>query len=744
MDARIEQTQNLQKEVGLVRFAHGKRLDGLKELHIETIRDLLNHYPFRYDDFSQISKIIDLPLGQKHAVMGTIHQAQGRKTARGGYLFEITLVDETGMLKAVWFNQRWLADTLTVGKELLLLGKAEHYNGFLNMTSPLYTLIAKHQVEPGMSDEDSSIAHTDAGIEPVGIVPVYRANSKVSSNWIKRFVLESRKLVSEPLDPLPAKLRMRRRLVSRQIAWHDIHTPANAEDLRLAHNRLAYEQVFWAQLIFAYAEHQLIRGLPVYEHLGKTSTNRNELNTASESSDPPSEEAPLLDALTRSLPFELTQSQQQAINEIQHDMRSTGRMNRLLLGDVGSGKTVVALHALTTAVQSGWQAAMMAPTEVLAFQYAQSAGSYLEGIGISWALLTSSTSETERTRILEELASGSLQVIFGTHALIEPQVVFRDLSLIVVDEQHRFGVEHRKALIAKSPAADFLSMTATPIPRSLALVLYGAIEVSYLENRPQKARTTTYCVDSSVSYKAYEAVRQALKRGEQAFIVCPLISAPQPSDEDEADFLDDLEGFVDEPYIAAAEAELQHLRQQVFPEHHIELLTSRVKSVDKQRIMDEYKAGRIAVLVSTTVIEVGVDVPNATVMIVLDADRFGLAQLHQLRGRVGRGTKDAQMFLVSHNPSEGARRRLKLLEKHSDGITLAKADLKERREGDIAGVRQHGSSELSLINVVRDSALIEAAHQDVAEILTHDSSLSKPEHQALRFELDLRGEVSVD
>lgn len=727
MFARTEQTLRLDTGVENVRFAHGKRLDGLHELGIFTIRDLFTHFPFRYDDFSKVVRIIDLPLGEKNAVLGRIHDSRGRRTAKGGYLHEITVTDDSGMLKAVWFNQRWLADILTVGREILLLGKVEHYDGYLNMASPLYTLVAT-EPSPGTAAAggDRKIQQVDSGPDPTGIVPVYRANGKASSNWIKRLVLEARKIVLEPLDPLPPKLRIGRRLVSRQAAWYHIHSPQSEALLTEAHRRLAYEQVFWLQMRFAFAERQQQRGLPAFSH---------------------SIESAAIDDLRGLLSFSLTPSQEAAVRDVLTDMRSPVRMNRLLLGDVGSGKTVVALHALVAAVQSGRQAAMMAPTELLVSQYADSIGTALVELGITWTILSSSLTAARRQEEYGRIAAGEVQVVLGTHALIEPEVRFRDLSLIIIDEQHRFGVEHRDRLIAKSPAADFLSMTATPIPRSLALVLYGTVKVSYLESRPLKARRTTTSIDSSVAYRAYEAVRKALERGEQAYIVCPLISAPPASEDDEGEgvrYLDDLDGFVDEPFIAAAEEELEHLRQQVFPERRVELLTSRVKSEDKQRIMSGFRAGEVDVLVSTTVIEVGVDVPNATVMVILDADRFGLAQLHQLRGRVGRGNKDAQVFLVSNRPGESASRRLRLLEKISDGLKLAEADLAERREGDIGGTRQHGDSSLSLINVVRDSNMIEAAHADVMRLLDLDPDLSLPEHQHLRSELSVAGEAAAN
>lgn len=729
MPTRAQQTLNLDAEVSAVRYAHGKRLDGLHELGIFTIRDLLEHYPFRYDDFSRVVKIIDLPMGEKNAVLGVIHEAKGRRTAKGGFIYEVAIRDSTGLLRAIWFNQRWLAGTLTVGKTIMLLGRVEHQGGFAHMTSPLYTVVAAESApkvaaekpqagsqlnQPRASEHDQAIASVENGPNPVGIAPVYRANSKISTNWIKRIVLESRQQVLEPLDPIPPEIRIRRDLMSRQLAWLSIHNPQTPAELDSAHRRLAYEQVFFAQLGFAYDEIRIQHGLAAFEH---------------------SIRGPLMNELLQQLPFALTPSQKQAVNQICTDMGSPQRMNRLLLGDVGSGKTVVALHALIAAVQSGWQAAMMAPTEVLAQQYASALGPIFAALSISWILLTSALSASERKLALADISTGKISIVMGTHALLEPDVCFRQLSLIVVDEQHRFGVEHRNSLIGKSPAADYLSMTATPIPRSYALVLYGNVQASYLANRPAKAKTSTTNLDSSVAYRAYDAIRAAIGRHEQAFIVCPFISAPATREDEDESYLDDLEAFEDEPYIAAAETELEHLRKQVFPASRIELLTSRVKSEEKQRIMSEFKAGEIDIIVSTTVIEVGIDVANATVMVILDANRFGLAQLHQLRGRVGRGQKDAQVFLVSTKPGENAKRRLHTLELYDDGLKLAEADLAERQEGDIEGTRQHGASSLSLINVIRDSALIEAAHQDVASLLAEDPDLSNLEHQHLRLEL---------
>ncbi|MDR0350019.1 MAG: ATP-dependent DNA helicase RecG, partial [Coriobacteriales bacterium] len=697
---------------------------GLARLGILTIRDLLVAYPFRYNDFSQVIPIIQAQLGERACVLGTIIETKLVRPRPRLTIVETTINDGSATLIVSWFNQPWLARSLTAGTRLVLQGKVEHSFGFRRMSSPLFTTLSEEE-----GSESSG-----------GIMPVYHANSDISQGWMARMVDEALAFVPALLDPLPAAVRIKRGLMSRHAALRLIHHPTDTERLARARTRLAFEEVFFLQLSLLRLRRERARRYPAYQHVT---------------------DGPALRTLAAALPFTLTDDQTGAIAELLEDMRSPEPMRRILLGDVGTGKTVVAAMALAAAADSGTQAAMMAPTEVLALQYAEKVGPLLDAAAIPWALLSSSTPAPVRRQTLEALAQGRLSVLFGTHALIEPDVVFSRLSLVIIDEQHRFGVAQRQALYEKGPGSDLLSMTATPIPRSLALTVYGDMDASRLSVRPHaNVRTSTTVINKGERRLAYEAVREALARGEQAYIICPLISAPseaydgkgdekatdgrRPARDDGGEEVQDLRPellteFSDEQdteHIHAAEQELRFLRAKVFPSYRIGLMTSRLKSAEKQKVMDAFRAGDIDILVSTTVVEVGIDVPNATVMIIEDADRFGLSQLHQLRGRVGRGRHDGQVFLVSGAHAEEARKRLAIMERSTDGLELAEYDLALRREGDILGIRQHGIARLRLVNAVRDAKLIAQAHQEARAILAEDPFLKAPEHRLLAAELE--------
>ncbi|MDR1422156.1 MAG: ATP-dependent DNA helicase RecG [Coriobacteriales bacterium] len=706
---RIEQTDFLHTPVTGLRFAQGARLRGLARLGIETIRDLLFHFPIRYNDFSQVVAIRDLTIGEKLSVMGTVDEIKIKRPRPRLMIVEASILDGSGVLIASWFNQPWMARTLKTGSKLLLLGKVEHGYGHWRMASPLVTTIPTDQ-------------------KVGGILPVYRANADISSAWIARIIREALDRLPALLDPLPATLRVRGNFRSRQTALRALHLPLDEDERRQAHRRLAFEEIFELQLFMMLRRNRATSTVQPIKHLTAGAARQ---------------------ALTASLPFRLTTDQSCAVAEILADMADARCMNRLLLGDVGTGKTIVAAHALAAAHDSGTQAAMMAPTEVLAEQYALKLGPLFDRLGIPWALLTSSTPAAVRRDLREGLANGHISVLFGTHALIEPDVLFQRLSLVVIDEQHRFGVAQRAALCEKGSGCDLLTMTATPIPRSLALTIYGDMECSYIRERPITAtKSKTRVIARSGVHLAYEAIRCALDRGEQAYIICPLISHEQADDarregdapdDDETDspaLLTEFSDEVDEGALKAVEQEVAYLRAKVFPERRIGLMTSHLKPVEKRAVMDAFRAGELDILVSTTVVEVGVDVPNATVMVIQDADRFGLSQLHQLRGRVGRGERDAEIFLVAGALSDEARERLGAMERTNDGFELAEYDLKLRREGDILGSRQHGLGQLKLVNVVRDADLIKVAHQQAHELLARDPLLTKPEHRLLARELE--------
>ncbi|NLG10506.1 MAG: ATP-dependent DNA helicase RecG [Coriobacteriaceae bacterium] len=712
---RLIQTLLLDDKVSRIRSVKETRARGLSRLGISTVRDLIYHFPFRYDDFSTIVRIADARLGEKQSILGTVDEVSVKRPRKNLTIIEASVLDGSGVLYASWFNQPWLIRAIKPRTKLLLLGKIEHHFGYKRLNSPLYTVISQAE-ESGEAD--------DTGVnELAGIKPVHHATSDISAAWMSRLISEALEATGAVLDPLPVQLRIKHQLMSRRFALKAIHFPADWPEQRQAHRRLAYEEVLYLQL-------QLMR------------RRRSEVELGAEFSHRITGE--VLDRLSNSLPFTLTADQERSIREILNDMAAPEAMNRLLLGDVGSGKTMVAAYALAAAHASGTQAAMMAPTEVLAEQYALSLGPLFAESGISWALLTSTTNRQQRQQLLEDLASGRITVLFGTHALLEPDVKFKQLTVAVIDEQHRFGVAQRQALREKGSGCDLLAMSATPIPRSLALTLYGDMEVSYLRSRPRATtEVVTKLLPRNNKGEAYDAIREALKASQQAYIICPLISfggqqlsENQVQEEIEPELITEFSSEQDREHIKAAEQEVVFLRNKVFPQARIGLMTSRLSPADKRKVMTDFRLGNIDILVSTTVVEVGVDVPSATVMIIEDADRFGLSQLHQLRGRVGRGTDDAKVFLIADPRSDEAKARLQAMVKTNDGFKLAEYDLSLRKEGDILGSRQHGATALKLINVIRDSDVIQQAHDDARQLLAEDPDFSHPQHYLLARELE--------
>jgi ATP-dependent DNA helicase RecG len=566
-----------------------------------------------------------------------------------------------------------------VGEKLAFAGRVELDYGMKQMKAPFI-----ERLSPS----------ADAG--HVGrILPVHRTTDGLTTGWLRRLIAAAVEDSTDIVDPLPASLRLERDLVPLRTAIRDIHFPTRLADAESARHRLAYEEVLRLQVFMAMRRHSL-----TLERAGIAHRTGG----------------PALAALRASLPFTLTDEQESAIGEILGDMASVHPMNRLLLGDVGTGKTIVAAHALAAAADSGMQAAMMAPTEVLAVQYSEKLRPILEAAGVRCELLTSSTPVPARRSILSGVADGTLHVLFGTHALLQESVAFKRLSLAIVDEQHRFGVGQRLGLRGKGAASDLLVMTATPIPRTLALTIYGDLDTSYLRskpNAPEGGNVTSTVIPPSRRGYAYDEVRNAVREGRQAYVVCPLVDE---SDKAEA---------------AAATKEARRLSRQVFPDLKVGLLTGPMRPAEKARAMRDFARGETDVLVATTVVEVGIDVPNATVMLVEDADRFGLAQLHQLRGRIGRGDHPGTFVMLAASKSPEARKRLDALVASSDGFELAEADLALRGEGHILGDRQHGLPALRFANVVTDGDLIQAARDDARDIVDRDPHLHSPEHRPL-------------
>ena len=699
-----------------VRLVSPQRARALRALGIETVRDLVTHFPRRYIDLSQVATIADAQIGSTLTIVATVHEAKLKRPKPRLSLTEVALVDGTGTLIVTAFRQPWLAEQLSTGDRVAVAGKVEFGYGFKRMTNPFLEKL------------------DDGSFSGGRIIPVHPACEKVSAAWMRRIVENALSLVAGVYDPLPVKLRTRYRLMSRARALSCIHFPETMGEAAEARRRLAYEELLLLELKLVGDARARAKSCAPVRH---------------------TVDGPRLRALMRALPFALTEDQARARDDVLAELASDRCANHLVLGDVGTGKTVIAAMALACAADSGSQGIFLAPTEVLAAQHAKSVGAFFDAAGVTWELLTGSMRPDERAAILERTASGTVDVLIGTHAILEEDVVFSRCSVVVIDEQQRFGVAQRAAALSKGEAPDAIYLTATPIPRTLALSLYGGLTLSYLTQRPNAAaQRTTSVLRKADCGRAYDAARAALGRGEQVYVVCPLVGVPVPhaanakkgearsanrsdaeeryeyatiSIEDAADF--------GSGNVSAATKEADYLARTVFPDHRVDLLHGKLTSKEKSEVMERFRSGETGVLVATTVIEVGVDVPNATVMIIEDADRFGLSQLHQLRGRVGRGGKPGEVFLVSSSSSDAALSRLAAMERTEDGFELASYDLSLRREGDILGNRQHGASSLKLVNVVRDARIVEAAHADAVAILDGDPDLACPEHQALAREV---------
>ncbi|MDI6692969.1 MAG: ATP-dependent DNA helicase RecG [Anaerosomatales bacterium] len=671
--------------VTVVRNVDARRAEALAKLGVHTVGDLLTHYPFRYLDLSAVRPIRDVPLGTEATVVGTIADVRVKQPRPRLSITEIAVLDDSGVVVGVWFNQPYMAQRYEVGDRVAMAGTMELDYGLKQMKSPFLERL-------GASGAPVALGR---------ILPVYRTTEGLSTNWLRRLVESAVVQFGDVPDALPAELRARRSLPPLKWALRAIHLPRSTEEIDVARRRLAYQEHFDLQLVVAARRQARLTASTAVAH---------------------TVDGPRVRALRRAIPFALTDDQERAVAEILADMAAERPMNRMLLGDVGSGKTIVAAFALAAAADSGGQAAMMAPTEVLAEQYVRALGGMLDDAGVRWALLTGSTPRAERSRMLAQVSSGEIDVVFGTHALIQKDVRFARLTLAVVDEQHRFGVEQRLGLRSKGGGStpDLLVMTATPIPRSLALTLYGDLDASYLRARPGSrgpGHVTTRIVPRTGRADAYERVRDAVRAGRQAYVICALV---EESDSAEA---------------RAATREAHRLQTSVFPDLRVGLLTGRMRPAEKRAVMEDFHAGKIDVLVSTTVVEVGVDVPNATVMIVENGERYGLAQLHQLRGRVGRGDHPGEFLVFADPKTEEGRRRMQAIAETTDGFALAEADLRLRGEGDIAGVRQSGLPPFKIASFSGQEDLLALAREDAQRIVESDPALLSPVHAPLRARL---------
>jgi ATP-dependent DNA helicase RecG len=655
-------------EVTRLKGVGEQKANSLAELGIETVLDLLLHYPRRYLDRTNEALIKDLVVGEEAMVLGTVKRVTVRRTKQKRSLVTVDLADGSGYLASTFFNQPWRERQLKAGTQAVFFGKVELYGGRKQMTNPVVDLV---------------------GDRTGRIVPIYPQSEKAAlTTWeLGQWIEESLRRAGELDDPVPGWVLDRFDLIDRTAALRGIHVPETAEEHRAARKRLVFDELLRIQLVLVRRKRELERTSVGIAH-----------RTDGE----------LVRRFHEVLPFPLTGAQRRAIDEIAADMASPVPMHRLLQGDVGSGKTLLAVSSLLLAVQGGHQGALMAPTEVLAEQHHLSVRAMLEGLTLTdddnlfgdrpvrVELLTNRTTAADRTRLSAALLAGEVDVLIGTHALIEDKVAFRSLGLAVIDEQHRFGVEQRAALRDKGgPVPDVLVMTATPIPRTAAMTVYGDLDMSVLDELPpgRTPVTTIWARGPLEELTAWARVREEVAAGHQAYVVAPLIEESEKLEVRSAQ----------EVFEELGAGELAGLR--------LALLHGRVPPKDKETVMAAFRAGLVDVLVATTVIEVGVDVPNASVMVIVDADRFGIAQLHQLRGRVGRGVAVSWCYLLGAGATPDAEERLSAVERTTDGFELAEVDLELRGEGTIMGTRQKGRNDLRLASLRRDKAWVEPARE---------------------------------
>ena len=665
----------------------------LAKLDLVTIEDaLVRHLPLRHEDRSQVIPLGRITVGEARTCAGTIAGISPPPRGRGRMPLVVTIRDASGFLNCAWFNQPYLARVLKRGQRLIVHGKVQPYG-----RGPLQMLVKDFEVVEDGEDEPLHAGR---------LVPVYPLTEGLTQRPLRRLMKRLVDGWADRLeDPLPDRVRTARGLVALPQAIAAAHFPESEGEQGAARRRLVFDDFFLLEIGLAIRRQRegRRRGLAI------------------------NPSGSLVRRLRASLPYSLTAAQERVWSEIRSDMAEPYPMSRLLQGDVGSGKTVVAALAALTAIEAGYQAAIMAPTEILAEQHLMTLGRLLEPLGVRAALLTSAVKGKARVEAAAAVESGEAGCVIGTHALVQGAVAFKRLGLAVIDEQHRFGVAHRAALRGKGESPDVLVMTATPIPRTLALTLYGDLDVSVLDELPPGRRPiATFARTGSKRRQIYDFLRAQIGEGRQVYVVYPLVEESEDSD------------------LRAATEMAERLQRETFPERRVGLLHGRLGFADKERVMREFKDGVLDILVSTTVIEVGIDVPNASVMLIEHAERFGLSQLHQLRGRVGRGPWKSYCILLAGSTSEEGRRRIEAMTSTNDGFRIAEVDLELRGPGDFFGTRQSGLPEFRVADLLRDGAMLEEARREAFALVQADPKLVAPEHRGLRAGLLTRWRGKLD
>ncbi len=655
-----------------------KRALLLKKMGLETVLDLLYLSPRRYEDRTTFSPIRCLQVDTFQTVQGKIVTSGVRTTQRRFSIFQLAVEDATGVLFATWFNQPYLKNRFEIGQTIILSGKVQWYGRELQMMSPDYEIL---------QGDATDLLHTGR------IVPIYPLTEGLGQRTMRSIVKHAFDEHADALKEfLPKDVLVEHHLMNLKEAVKEIHLPQSLQRVEVARQRLAFQEFYLLELSMGIRKrnNEIIPRILKYQYVAES-----------------------MEAFKKILPFSLTNAQERILGEIIQDLQGSSPMNRLLQGDVGSGKTLVACFALFLAIQNGLQTVLMVPTEVLAEQHFRTLEKLFTSLGVSVGLLVGNEKKKIRKALLEDLQSGKMKVVIGTHALLEQDVQFQKLGMVVIDEQHKFGVLQRARLREKGSMPDVLVMTATPIPRTLALTVYGDLDVSSLDEMPPgRGQVSTHWIRKNKLQDAYQFIQKEIQKGRQAFIIYPLVDESEKKE------------------LKAATKMFEHLSKEVFQQLRLGLVHGRMKSLDKNEVLYQFKDHKIDVLVSTTVIEVGIDIPNATLMLIENAHVFGLAQLHQLRGRIGRGPLRSYCVLEADPHTEEGIQRLQTMVDTRDGFKIAEADLRIRGPGEFLGVRQHGIPELRFGNLITDFDMIQKARVSADALLEQDFSLEK--HPALR------------
>ncbi len=666
---------DLQKDVKYIKGVGPSRVILLNKLGIFTLNDLITYYPRTYEDRNKPKYICECEDGEEVLIEAVACNKMTSIRLKGKTMQKLIVRDETASATLTWFNQPYLRDKFSIGNKYKFFGKVSKRAGKITFNSPVY-------------DNEEKNQNTGR------IIPIYPLTYGLSQSTIRKIMEAGVRDVYGNLDEtLPEYIKKEYNLENINEATKHIHFPEEFKDFNIARNRLVFEELLSVQLALLQLKNNYM-----YEEKGIQFDKQVKISD-----------------VINTLPFKLTNAQRRVLEEIEQDMESDKTMNRLLQGDVGSGKTVVAMCAAYKAVKSGYQAAIMAPTAILATQHLENFKNILENLGIKCELLISGITKKKKEDILQRLENGEIDILIGTHAIIEENVIFKNLGLVVTDEQHRFGVKQRTKIAEKGTNPDVLVMTATPIPRTLALILYGDLDISIIDELPpNRKKIETIAVGKNMTDRINNFIKQQVKEGRQAYIVCPLVEENEEMD------------------LKSVEKLYQTYSTEVFSEYRVEYIHGKMKPKEKDEIMEKFKNKEIDILISTTVIEVGVDVPNANIMVIENSERFGLAQLHQLRGRVGRGEYQSYCILKCEGKSENTRKRMKVMVETNDGFIISEKDLELRGSGDFFGTMQHGLPEFKIANLFEDIEMLKMVQSVAMKILEEDPKLEQEKNQQLK------------